>query len=154
MGYECKLEHQTVQPTLSLRFRAPRESLTLEFRRAYATLGSYLGETGARRAGPAFATFHGMDDSGLEVEAGFVVCEATAGQGEILSGKLAEGEVATAIHTGPYENLSYAYSALINWAHGHGLTSAGPVSEFYLDDPVMTPFRHQRTKIALPVEPA
>lgn len=89
MGYECKLRHQNVQPTLSLGFRAPRASLTLEFRRAYATLDNYTGEAGARRAGPA-----------------------------------------------------------------HDLTCVGLVSEFYLDDPVVTPFPHLRTKIALPVGPA
>ena len=153
MNSECKLEHQTVQPTLSVRFRAPLAGIATEFRRAYAALGSYMVEIGARAAGPAFAIYHSMDSSDLDVEAGFVVERPTPGKGEIRCATLRESELATAIHMGRYETVGSTYSALTEWAHGRGLTSAGPFSEFYLDDPVATPALKLRTKVALPVEP-
>jgi len=154
MNSECKFEHQTVQPTLSVRFRTPLAGIATQFRRAYVTLGSYMGEMGARPVGPPFAIYHNMDSSDLDVEAGFVVEQPTSGKDEIHSGTLQESELATAIHTGPYETVGSTYSALTEWAHGCGLTSAGPFLEFYLDDPVVTPALELRTKVALPVEPA
>jgi hypothetical protein len=48
MNSECNLEHQTAQPTLSIRLRAPLAGLAPEFRRAYAALGSYIGQAGFR----------------------------------------------------------------------------------------------------------
>jgi len=151
---ECKLEHQTVQPTLSVRFRTPLAGIATQFRRAYGALGSYMSEMGARPAGPPFATYHSVDSSDLDVEAGFVIERPIPSNDEICSGILQESELATAIHTGPYETAGSTYSALTEWAHGRGLTSAGPFSEFYLDDPVVTPALKLRTKVALPVEPA
>lgn len=154
MQSDCKLEHQTAQPTLSLRFQAPLAGLASEFRRAYAALGAYLEEVGAHRSGPAFAIYHGRDSSALDVEAGFVVARPAQGRGEIRAGALAEGELVTTIHTGPYETIGATYSALMDWTHGNGLTGAGPCAEFYLDDPVTTPPAQLRTKLVLPVEAA
>lgn len=154
MNSECSLEHQTAQPTLSMRFRAPVAGLAPEFRRAYAALASYIREVGGRIVGPAFAIYHGMDISNLDIEAGFVVAQPTAGKGEIRSGTLPESELVTAIHTGPYETVGSTYSVIAEWAHGRGLTTAGPFAEFYLDDPVVTPAAELRTKVTLPVEPA
>jgi len=154
MNSECRLEHQSVQPTLSIRFRAERAGLAAAFRRAYACLGGYLGERGVAPLGTAFAIYHTMDNAHLDIEAGFVVDRAQPGKGEIRSGRLHEGDIATAILTGPHESVGSAYSALKEWARGRGLTSAGPFTEFYLDDPAVTPPAQRRTKVALPVGPA
>src|SRR5437868_14699459 len=88
MKAECKLELQPPQPTLSIRFRAPAARLSEHFARAYGAVGAYLGELGIAPAGPAFAIYHNMDMSNLDVEAGFAVDRAAPGKGEIRAGQL------------------------------------------------------------------
>lgn len=154
MKAECKLEHQSPQATLSIRFRAPAQQLSEHFSRAYGAVAAYLAEMKLSPSGPAFATYHNLDMSNLDVEAGFAVDHSLPGRGEIRAGEMAECDAATSIHTGPYDGVGATYAALTEWIHAHGLTSAGLPSEFYLNDPTSTPAANLRTKVVLPVQPA
>ena len=151
MDSECKVEHRPAQWTLSVRFRAATADLPLELGRAYLSVGRYLGEIGAPPSGPAFASYHELGRDGMEVEAGFAVDKAYPGNGEVHPGLLPEGEVATIVHTGPYQGITSAYEALTSWVRGRGLEPAGPPCELYLNDPSVTPAGELKTKLTLPV---
>jgi len=61
------------------------------------------------------------------------------------------GLAATALHTGPYEQLFLTYQAVFAWVHERALRPRGSVYEEYLDDPRTTDPAGLRTRIVVPL---
>jgi effector-binding domain-containing protein len=68
---------------------------------------------------------------------------------------LAETDVATTLHIGPYEQLHVVYADLAAWITAHGYVVDGPVREVYLNGPdeVASPDEF-RTEVRMPIRSA
>jgi AraC family transcriptional regulator len=89
----------------------------------------------------------------LRYDAAVEVPETVGPEGEIGIQEIGQGDYATAIHTGPYRNLSQTYAAVCGqWAPSSGRDIAsGPALEFYLNSPDSTPEPDLKTEICLPL---
>lgn len=75
---------------------------------------------------------------------------------EKVAAPLKKGEykhaiVAEVIYKGPYESVSSAYPALMEFIARNGYTVSGPICESYMDDPADTKPEECRTLIVIPV---
>ena len=64
------------------------------------------------------------------------------------------GEIAAAIHRGPYAQVGNTYQELGRWLGEQGYRVAGPAEEVYLSDPSTTPEAELMTEIRMPVAKA
>jgi effector-binding domain-containing protein len=152
MPYECKLEEQTAQPTLSIRQRVSSQELAQALGESYGTIARYLGELGEHPAGPPFAIYYNMDMENLDVESGFPVAEELPGRGEIQPGELPGGKVATCLYTGPYDGIETAYNTLGRFVEKNGYQPTGMSYELYISDPQTTPPDELQTQIVFPLK--
>ena len=97
----------------------------------------------------SWLAFEGRLEAGLTIFSPLHLMP-TKGSGRIAMGLLPEGEYATLLHTGPYDELASARSALEDWGRAQGVKGlraqadpAGELLEFYLRD--------QETEVALHV---
>lgn len=111
-----------------------------------SALGELLGgafghatKSGAALAGPPLCRYRELSSGGLTLEAGVPVAVPAAGEGDVLAGTLPEGPVASTVHTGPYDTLNEAYTALEKWIAENELKPAGDPWEVYLTDPGEVP---------------
>ena len=154
MYSECVLEQHARESTLSTRFRSHAYELPEHFERIYTSIARYLGELGEEPAGPPFARYHNMNVADLDVEAGFPTGEEAEGRADIQSGELPASMVATCVHTGTYQSLDESYDALLRFIQTHGYVPAGPIYEFYLNDPADVGPQQLQTKLVIPVAKA
>jgi AraC family transcriptional regulator len=89
----------------------------------------------------------------LRYDAAIVVPGDVGPAGEVGIQEVGQGDYATALHRGPYQNLSQSYAAVAGeWAPGSGREIAsGPSIEFYLNSPESTPPEQLLTEICLPL---
>jgi AraC family transcriptional regulator len=76
---------------------------------------------------------------------------------EKVAAPLKKGEykyptVAEIMYKGPYESVSSAYPALMQFIAKNGYTISGPVCETYMDDPASVKPAECRTLIVIPVQ--
>jgi len=109
-----------------------------------------LAARGIEPAGPPFWKYNVIDMArGLEVEAGWPVAEAVAGDGRVIAGVLPAGRYVMVRHVGHPDTLMAATKALLDWAAEKGLTwdvSPSPEGdrwgarlEIYYSDPASEP---------------
>ena len=115
MSYECKVKEQPTQATLAIRTRVSVQDLPQVLGKAYGAIAQYLGELGEQPAGPPFVAYYNMDMQDLDIEAGFPVSRGLSGKGDIQTGEIPGGKVATCLYTGPYSDIEPAYNALSQW---------------------------------------
>jgi AraC family transcriptional regulator len=65
--------------------------------------------------------------------------------------ELPGGTMATAVHTGPYEECEPTYNDLFAWIKAHGRTITGPIREVYLNDPAEVAPEEILTEIYVPI---
>jgi effector-binding domain-containing protein len=65
------------------------------------------------------------------VEVGVEVVRSFVGQGDVKRSKLPGGEVAYAVHSGPYEDLPEVRKAVRDWCDANRLEVTGPRWEIY-----------------------
>lgn len=147
MSYNCQILEQEDQPVLSIRTRSAVKDLPSALGRAYGAIAQYLEELGESPSGAPFAGYYNMDMQNLDLEIGFPVASVLTGRGEIQSGQIPGGKVATAIYTGPYNAIEPAYNALTAFMQKNGHKATGVAYEFYLNDPGETPAEELQTKI-------
>lgn len=154
MSYDCELRTQGPKATMTVRTRTPVSQLPQALGKAYGEIAAYLGSLRERPAGPPFVAYHNMDMQDLDVEIGFPVSHPLPGQGKLLPGAMPEGQIATCLHTGPYEDIPAAYDALNRWIDEHGYQATGLAIEIYLNDPQTTQPAQLQTQIMLPLRAA
>lgn len=90
--------------------------------------------------GKTFSVFHSVEESEVyqyDVE----VCQAILLEREIADSRIKcfeETNYISTIHMGNYDSISFAYSALFNWARSHGYRLDGPFIEKYYTDRTVT----------------
>ena len=70
-----------------------------------------------------------------DIEICVPVAAPSPGDSAVYGRELEGGTMATAIHHGPYQEISAAYHTLTGWISEHGHEMAGPPREIYLNDP-------------------
>jgi effector-binding domain-containing protein len=152
MTYQCEIKDQPAQPTLSVRTHAAVEQLPQVFGQTYGAIMQYLGELGERPVGMPFAAYYNMDMQNLDIEIGFPVSRPLPDRGELKSGALPAGKIATTMHFGSYDSIGPAYEALTQFVQASSYTPSGVAYEFYFSPPETPPAEIQ-TQIMFPLLP-
>jgi effector-binding domain-containing protein len=152
MTYQCQFINLPARPALSIRTNTAMSELPQAIGKAYAAIAQYLGEMGEEPAGLPFAAYFNMDIQNLDVEMGFPVSKQLPGKGNIQSGEIPGGKIATCVHTGPYSEMAPAYHALTQYVQDNGFETTGVAYEMYLNDPDSTPPPEVKTQIVFPLK--
>lgn len=150
MNHVCELVDLPARSTLVVRLRTPVERLSEVLGPAWGRVMAYAGPAGAVPADAPFVGYHNMDMRDLDLEVGFVFDRPLAGEDDVRASTIAAGEAVQCVHVGPYDQIGGAYAAIDAYLAAHGRTGAGPVYEFYLNDPQTTPPAELRTKVVFP----
>ncbi|MCM2465373.1 MerR family transcriptional regulator [Methanoculleus oceani] len=109
----------------------------------------------AKMTGPIMFICHDEEyretDADIEVAipiTGSVNLEGTAAEVVTLPG----GRFASVLYTGPYPGVGKAYERLFAYMGEHGLASAGPSRELYLNDPAEVPEEELLTEVQFPIQ--
>ena len=85
-------------------------------------LYGWLGEHGIEPTGAPFFKYNVIDmEQRLDMEVGFPVAVAVAGEGEVVAGVLPAGRYASVHHVGHPDELVTVTGALLDWAAERGL---------------------------------
>jgi effector-binding domain-containing protein len=133
---------------------------------SFATIGEAMGalfgwiaQQGYTPAGPLRGTFYNAPGQVPEDELFWRICAPIAGDvapfGPDAQGfgvkELEPHQVATIMHTGPFEEVGETYTALGGWIAENGYQIVGPSTEIWLSDPDVTPVADLLTEIQFPV---
>ncbi len=72
----------------------------------------------------------------------------------IVVKKVAPLELAVTEYTGPYDKIGATYAKLMQWVGENKYEVAGPMYEFYLNDPAKTPPESLKTRVGILVKAA
>jgi len=152
ISYECGVVKRESQKVVSIKFKSSAENLPTELGKVYGKIANYLQDKNICIAGAPFAAYFNMDESNLEVEAGFPVSEIVEGHEDIEMGEISECKFAKTIHTGSYNAMELAYNTLLEWMEEEKLDPVGIAYEFYLNDPSTTESEELQTEILFPLK--
>ncbi len=152
MAYTCGIEEREAQWTVSTRRRTSVEKLPDEIGKSFGKVQKYLAELGEQPSGPPYVAYHNMDMEDLDVEIGFPVNKSLSVSGEFQAGKIEGGRMATCAHVGPYDQLSEAYGALMQYMAENRSDASGIAYEFYLNDPDDVSPEELQTQIVFPLK--
>jgi effector-binding domain-containing protein len=148
----CQVEEVSSQEILSSRARGGVAEIQAILGRVYGEIAGYLAELGEAPAGAPFVIYYNEDMQDLEMEIGFPVSKKFPTRGDLKSGVLPAGKVATVMHRGPYSDVEQAYQGLTAFMQQEQLVPVGHVIEYYLNDPAVTPAAELLTKIMFPLK--
>jgi effector-binding domain-containing protein len=118
---------------------------------AYGELEKALQQAGQEITGPPFVRYLSFGPE-CSFEAGFPIATSFPASGRVTISTLPAGEVATAIHVGPYDELKTTYEALMGWVEEQGRKPGGQMWEVYLTDPGTEPDTSKwRTEVFVPL---
>ena len=148
---EITIETREPAHAAVVRRKAPQPELSNVFGECFGEVFGLLAQRGIEPTSAPFARYTGMGDDFLEVEAGAMVAEPFAPAGNVVGITIPGGEVATAIHFGPYDDLPTSNHAITAWIERNGRTLGGPPIEEYINDPGDLPPAEWQTKISFPL---
>jgi effector-binding domain-containing protein len=162
---EPKLEERAKRHYAAIAVQVPMQEIAVTVPPLLPEVFAWLETHGVAPAGPPFFRYVVVDMGGLlEIEAGVPVASPVAGDARVRAGSFPAGRYATAVHTGPYEQLEGATRALLRWGEENGIAWQvepagsgerwGARAEFYLTDPLREPDpEHWETELAFLVRP-
>lgn len=121
-------------PTAVVRGSVPMAQLRDFYDRAFPAVAEALASQDIAPV-QAFGLYLSPPGDTVELEVGFVVPGPVTADGDVVPGELPAGEVAYAVHAGPYDGLGEAWGRLQEWMTEHGHTPGGPVWEIYITEP-------------------
>lgn len=139
-------------PVISIRKRTSAQSLPGELAKAYGSIVTYLTDIGVTPLGPAFAAYHNMDMSDLDVEMGFPLKKKVPESGEIMVREIPGGPQISYMHKGPYTELESAYNEMMQYMAENELIPTGVAYEFYFNAPDAVSEKELLTKIMFPLK--
>jgi effector-binding domain-containing protein len=152
MMSDCQIKKQKAQPALAVRQVTSVDKLPELLGHVFGAIMAYLGELKKKPGGPPFVAYHNMDMQKLDVEVGFPVLSKLPGKGEIQPASIQGGEIATCMHTGPYDTLKDTYDAFGAWIKQQGAEPAGVAYEYYLNAPDQVTVDQLKTRVAFPLK--
>lgn len=147
MNYQFEIVETQAQPVLSTRTVTSVEKLPQELGKAFHAIVAHVQGLGEQPVEAAFAAYHNMDMSNLDVEMGFPVAKPLPGRGGIVPGEIPAGKKATCLYKGPYQEMKPVYDAMAKWMSENGHQPTGVVYEFYYNSPMEVPESELLTKI-------
>jgi AraC family transcriptional regulator len=152
MTYIIKRTEHSPQPVLVIRRRVKLSEIGTTLAEVLPSVFKHAQQTGAGIAGQPFTRYVEWGPGLVTIEAGLPVVapgnnvrggesasDDAAGGPEIVADCLPGGPVATVTHSGPYEKLAEAHTAIQQWIEDQGLRAAGPPWEVYTTDPADYP---------------
>jgi effector-binding domain-containing protein len=136
--YDVQRRTLTHRDTAVCRGEMPAAELPGWLASSFHAVEDYLKRTRVEPTGPPFARFTFLGDT-VAVEAGFPVPEEIAGEDLVEPSALPDGPAAVTTHTGRYEDLDRAYTAIHDWLDTHGYSASSPHWEVYYTDPNVEP---------------
>jgi effector-binding domain-containing protein len=152
MNFICEIKKMPSQPILSIRTRTAVQELPQLLGTSFGAIAQYLGSLGEHPTGAPFVAYYNMDMQNLDIEIGFPVSHPLPGQGNIQSGNIFGGKLATCQHVGPYSEIGPAYEALTRFVKEEGAEAVGTAYEFYLNDPQTVQPVELQTQIYFPLK--
>lgn len=100
----------------------------------WAVLEKEMKRQGARESGPCFTRYLDSEyrDHDIQAEVCIPIEGDCAESGQMSVQELPGGVWAVTVHHGPFNSLSNAYAALLNWIEVNGYRINGPEREIYL----------------------
>jgi effector-binding domain-containing protein len=151
MEHEITVVDLSEQPTAVVRGRAAPETISDVLGRTFEAVARVAAGQGRRLAGPPFARYRSMDESGWDLEAGFPVDAPVVADGQVEPATLPACQAARLVHTGPYDTVGEAWGEASAWLAEHGYAATDAPWESYLDEPGVA---QPRTLILMPCAPA
>lgn len=151
MSYDIQRTTLHTQPILFCPAQVPMAEMADVLGQLLPKVFGHATASGATMVGPPFVRYQNMA-AVLDIQAGLPVAPGAAGTDDIELGELPAGPAVTTIHTGPYDGLPSAYSALQAWMEDNDATPAGGPWEVYLTDPGEVPNPEEwKTQVYWPV---
>lgn len=152
---DFSLVERAPQPTAVVRATIPVSEIPSFLGHAYETVLRVLASQGIAPSGEPFTYYPAAPTATVELEAGFPVAAAPHPEGEVVTGELPGGMVATGTHVGPYDKMADTYNLLMAWIAEQGFAPAEGMWEIYQTDPQREPDPTKwRTQIFWPVTAA
>lgn len=153
MTYSITKTQLPPQPVLVIRRRVQPSALAASLGELFGRVYLYAQQNGIPLAGRPFTRYVEWGPGVWTIEAGFPVASLPQpGEGEIAAVTLPGGPAATAVHVGPYDQLSAAHAAVQQWVDAEGYAAAGAPWESYLTDPADDPDpSHWKTELFWPL---
>jgi effector-binding domain-containing protein len=133
-NYEIHVEDAPTRKVAMVHRRGPMAEVGDAVGTGLGHLYEVIGSVGVQPAGMPFVVYLEVGDE-VDMELCVPVKDGFESHGDVRSGTVEGGAVATTVHRGPYEAIGPAYEALTEWIHSHDAEIAGPPREFYLNDP-------------------
>nr|MDO8087675.1 GyrI-like domain-containing protein [Candidatus Sigynarchaeum springense] len=153
MMTDCEIKKQEAQPSLAARQVVPVEKLPEVLGRVFGAIMAYLDDLKKKPAGPPFVAYLNMDMQALDVEVGFPVHDELPAKGELKPTTIPGLEVATCMHTGPYDAIEDTYTAFSECIKQQNVETGDPVYEFYLSSPDQVPVDKLKTRLVFLLKP-
>jgi effector-binding domain-containing protein len=113
----------------------------------------YLARNGLQPIGQPLARYYRYEREVVEMDAGIRIATPASGDGTVTVKELPGGDVAVAVHIGPYRTLRSTYDALAAWLEQEGRTPREAPWELYVTDATTEPDTARRqTEIYWPVQ--
>lgn len=152
MTYDITPREVPDQPIVSIREHVAQSAMPAFIGRSFAELYRHLGAQGVAPVGEPFVIYHAFGPDAIDAEVCVSIAGDIATSERIEARVLPATTVAETLHVGPYDALGNAYSALDDWVATHGMETAGPVRERYLNAPGPdVPPEALRTIIQMPI---
>jgi len=136
MPYSIATKQLSPQPVLVARRRVPRSGIAQAIGEALPIVFAYAQQHGIPVAGPPLAHYPEMGPGLMTLDIGVPVASLPKASGdEVRADTLPGGPAAVTTHTGPYDKLPEAVTALGEWIAAQGFTPAGGPWESYITDP-------------------
>jgi AraC-like DNA-binding protein/effector-binding domain-containing protein len=158
MEYTVARKELASQPVLVVRRRVRRAEIAATIAAELPKVFLHAQQRGIAIAGYPITRYLETSVGSVTLEMGMRVTahsgEWTVGEGEgdVLAETLPGGPTAVTIHSGPYDQLQAAYTALEEWIAAHGFHPSGAPWEAYLNDPADHPNPQDwKTEVCWPV---
>lgn len=139
MEYTVESRHQERQPYVAVRVTVPMAEIGASMGPQFERLYGWLGRHGVAPAGEPWTRYLAVGADEVEYEIGAPVAAPVEATAEVIAGVMPACEVASTIHTGPYDHLVDAYAAVDAWLRDHGAQASGAMWEVYLTSPDSEP---------------
>lgn len=154
-NYDIEQRTLTTVPTLFGSRRLDRDMIAEGLAEILPRAFGHAMEQGLQMVGPPFVRYVEQSPAFVTVEAGVplaAVPEGAEPADGLAYGELPAGTAVATVHTGPYESLGEAHTALDRWMAAHDATPAGGPWEIYLTDPGEVPDPADwRTEVVWPI---
>jgi len=117
-----RIEQRSEQQYVAIRATTPMSGLGAVAPPLVGEVSGWLEVRGIEPGGPPFFRYLVVEmEHELELDVCVPVAQATRGDGRVHSASLPPGDYATAVFTGPYEQLEQATAELLGWAEASGV---------------------------------